>query len=189
MLIFNSKHEINRIISDFLDKMEIPYNTQIKFFYNRYQIKLNEHSISIGHFFKNENNPKIIVKDPNNLIGKKIKINFKTNHGYKLEIISNAEKTIGNLIKSYLDKIDENFNSHRDYKFIEQILFFYKGQKINWYNLNNSNKNSVVTEVNYSITSIGDYFKNDNNPEIFVNDQYNLFLINWNEKKTYYFKK
>ena len=36
--------------------------------------------------------------------------------------------------------------------------------------------------------SIVDYFKYDNNPKIFVNDIYNLLLINWNEKRNIIFK-
>ena len=36
--------------------------------------------------------------------------------------------------------------------------------------------------------NIGTYFKNDNNPTIFVNDPNNLFLINWYQNKNITFQ-
>ena len=65
------------------------YNTRIQFLYNKHQIKF-EGNITIGDYFKNKDSPKIIVNDPDNLIGKKIRITFKTNHGYKHEIYYNT---------------------------------------------------------------------------------------------------
>ena len=62
-----------------------------------------------------------------------------------------------------------------------QIKFLYKGKQINW--LNDDQKNY---KISYNITSIGDYFENDNNPVIFVMDMNNfLSSINVTFKTTY----
>ena len=120
-----------------------------------------------------------------------MQVTFKTNHGYKERIICFSGKTIGNLLRYYLYEIDEIFcynftfleNFNLFTRFIKQIQFFYNGQQINWYI-----EGSFNNDITFSETTISDYFKNDNNPEIFVNDINNLFLINWYEKKHIIFK-
>ena len=160
--------------------------------YNNHNINFDDITI-IEDFFKNDDNPKIFINDPNNLIGKKIKVTFKINNAYTQEIITITEKTIGNLLKTFLGEIDENFDIYSSYlfseyekwtwikKFIMQIKFLYKGKQINW--LNDDQKNY---KISYNITSIGDYFENDNNPVIFVMDMNNfLSSINVTFKTTY----
>ena len=196
LFIFNSKSKINVIKDNFFFGIlfEPNYNDkdQIKFLYNNHNINFDDITI-IEDFFKNDDNPKIFINDPNNLIGKKIKVTFKINNAYTKEIITITEKTIGNLLKTFLGEIDENFDIYSSYlfseyekwtwikKFIMQIKFLYKGKQINW--LNDDQKNY---KISYNITSIGDYFENDNNPVIFVMDMNNfLSSINVTFKTTY----
>ena len=110
---------------------------QIKFLYNNHNINFDDITI-IEDFFKNDDNPKIFINDPNNLICKKIKVTFKINNAYTQEIITITEKTIGNLLKTFLGEIDENFDIYSSYlfseyekwtwikKFIMQIKFLYR---------------------------------------------------------------
>ena len=213
-IIFNSKSNISLLRQNFL--REIGYNIYLgfDFLYKGQKIIkepesfnfINElNNTTIGELFKNENNPIIIVNDKNNVIGKKIKINFETNHGYKHEIIIHNKKTIIELLLSYLGEIDERFtfdkedknlwHSEKDlFEFIDpmnminmknmlmipiayniyiynQIIFIYKGQ-----------------QIIYNRTTIGDYFKNDYSPKIFVKDLYNLFFINWGRNMNVNFK-
>ena len=57
------------------------------------------------------------------------------------------------------------------------MQFLYKGQEIKFYNEYNYRNKEI-----YNIIS-GNYFKDDKNTKIFVNDPYNILLINWFEKK------
>ena len=99
ILIFNSNSRINKIENEFFGEIAHKYGifhyvNRIQFLYNGYEINLNIPFSTIGNFFKNDYYPKIIVNNSNNLINKKIKITFKTNHGYKHEIICFGGKTI-----------------------------------------------------------------------------------------------
>jgi len=57
------------------------------------------------------------------------------------------------------------------------LQFLYKGQEIKFYNEYNYRNKEI-----YDIIS-GVYFIDDKNPTIFINDSYNILLINWFEKK------
>ena len=145
------------------------YNNKFNNFkYNGRKIKFdNNYSTTIGDLFRYDNNPIITVNDSNNLIGKKIKIIFKTNHGYKQEIICHSETTIGNLLKQYLSEIDEifsivsfgmnnmNYMNNMAIKMHYQscynhIQFLYKGHQIDWYNVD-SKTNSIFYNLLLSV--------------------------------------
>jgi len=115
ILFFNSDSTIDEIRKYFLNNIFFGYDFHhefsIKLLYNGQEIYTNNVSGTIGYFFQNDNNPIIIVNDPYNLIGKKVQITFKTNHGYKEKIICYSGKTIGNLLRLYLYEIDENFSN------------------------------------------------------------------------------
>ena len=72
-------------------------NAKINFLYNNCLIRF-DYDMKISEFFQNDNNPKIIIDVPGNLIGKKIKVTFKTNHDSIQEIFTHTGKTIENLI-------------------------------------------------------------------------------------------
>ena len=197
-IAFNSKSDIYAIKINFLYELFKQCSKEhldLKFLYKNYNIKFDDKK-TIEDLFKNDDKPEIFIQDPKNIIGKKIKITFKINNAYTKEIISQTENTIGYLIRTFLIEIDENFNLYpktfifSEYenwimirKFIMQIHFLYKGKPINWF-IDNQQNNKVI----YNITSIGDYFENDNNPVIFVMDTNNylsLFNINITFKTTY----
>ena len=141
-----------------------------EFIYNGKIIKFEDGNISIAGFINNDNNPIIFVNNINNLIGKKIKVDFQTNRGYKHELIINNKKSIIDLFRAYFEEIDDKFNFNiKPYdnlsKIINNIIFEYNGKQIKYMN------------IDYRIT-IDNYFQNDKNPKIYVNDIYNLLLIN-----------
>ena len=189
--IFNSNSNINNIVEVFFAEIssininpEFIYNGPSiifnpEFIYNGKIIKFVDENISIGGFFNNDNNPIIFVNNINNLIGKKIKVDFQTNRGYKHELIINNKKSIIDLFRAYFEEIDDKFNfnynkfdfnfSVKPYdnlsKIINNIIFEYNGKQIKYMN------------IDYRMT-IDNYFQNDKNPKIYVNDIYNLLLIN-----------
>jgi len=183
-IIFNSKSNIFKLIKDFLKEIgfyifdylnfDFLYKGHIINFQFNYNDINKKNYTTLEKFFKNDNNPIIIVNDKNNIVGQKIKINFETNFGYKHEIVIQNKKTVFELLSAYIGEIDDHFyysklnannsdnNSNLIYNF-NQIIFIYKEQQILY--------NSMITIV--------DYFKNDYNPTIFVKDLHNLFFINW----------
>ena len=82
----------------------------MKFFYNNRVIIFDFNSKSIIGDFLNDKNHLIIVNIPNDLIDHKIQVAFKTNHGYKRKMNWNSRKNIGDILKTYLEEIDEIFN-------------------------------------------------------------------------------
>ena len=130
----------------------------------------NEKNI-IDSYFKNDNNPKIFVNDPNNLFlinwnGNK-HIIFKTNHGYINEFdFKNIEKWYI-VIMDYFGRIGHD----RLYK-KDKIQFIYNGQQLSY------KEGFLLVE----------YFKQESNITIFVNDVFNLFPINWNQTKNVIFQ-
>ena len=165
--IFNSKSYFSEIKDNIYD--ELGKGSMIdQYLYKGQQIIFEYINKTIGEFFNNDDRPIVFVNDINNVIGKKIKVNFETNHGYKHEIIINNRKLIEELLNEYFKEVDDN------YIFLLNIYnginFIYKGQLI------------------IKNMSIVDCFKYDNNPKIFVNDINNLLLINWNEKRNIIFK-
>ena len=180
--IFNSNSSIIKMINDFCKEIDNYYQEdRFKFLYNKKYLKIDySNNITLSNLFKNDSNPMVFVNDKNNLIGKKIKVNFETNHGYKHELNINSGYLIGNLLQKYLDEIEEIFDleylslseSEKFIKVKDKIQFSYKGKQI-MYNQNDH---------------LNHYFKNDYNPKIFVNDANNLFLINWNAYRNITFK-
>ena len=186
-LIFNTKSDTWSIKNNFLNEVGV-HGDSIKFFYNNHQMVFNLFfpETIIGDFFKSDKNPLIIVKDPYNLIGHKIQVTFKTNHGYKHKMNVNSGKTIGDILIKYLAIIDEIFiygeQEEKYVKFPKKIKFIYNGKEIKLFD------EKKINNKEYFI-NIGTYFKNDNNPTIFVNDPNNLFLINWYQSKNITFKQ
>ena len=198
LITFNSKSKIDVIKHGFFDELSLnnydDYN-QIKFSYNNHYSNFNDINIiwNIEDFFNYDDNPKIFIDDPKNLIGKKLKVTFKINNAYNKEIITHSKKTIGNLLRIFLNEIDEDFNIYSTIlfspydkwtfikKFVMQIVFLYKGNEIIWLNDDMENK-----KIFYNATFIEDYFKSDNNPVIYVMDKRNcLSPINVTFKTTY----
>ena len=185
LFLFNSKCDISIIKNEFLNNLiDFDYkDDKIQFLYNNSLIRF-DYDMKISEFFQNDNNPKIIIDDPDNFIGKKIQVTFKSNHDCIQEIFIHTGTTIGNLIKTYLDKIDEFYSD--DYKkterieqFMGKIKFYYNNQRIKWYKVEKRNN-----RILYNITTINDCFKNDNNPEIFVKDENNFLKAITVEFKT-----
>ena len=68
---FNINLSVEKLLDCFfvtIGKEQLKGNDKITFMYNKNQIRPNDFNIEIGNYFKNNNNPKIIVKDPKNLI-------------------------------------------------------------------------------------------------------------------------
>ena len=175
-IIFNCKRYVYEIKEKFFNDMEIDDEgdkEKIQFLYKGKEIKFEQNNISIENFFANEKNPIIIVNDIYNLIDKKYKITFETNYGCKHLLTFNGSKTLEDCLESYLEEIDEVFIKEFkiEIKHKKQISFFYNGK-----------------EINFDIITIRNYFENDTNPKIIVNDINNLFLINWDENKIFVFK-
>ena len=195
-IIFNSMANISLIKIKFEEKFfvyqSIKYcnNENFEFLYKGDKIKFDNNNITIGSFLKNDDNPIIMVNDLNKLIDKKIKVKFETNHGYKNEIIIYDKAPINNLLKLYLIEImgDIEFDiflSNKIYKIINEINFIYKEQQIK-YKRDDMQDPNYINELNNN--TICDFFKNDSNPIIFVNDLNNLLLINWNAQRNITFK-
>ena len=131
---------------------------EIQFLYNKKIIEFN--SCKVGEYFnieniKEKNNITIFVNDKNNSI--KIKqITFRDNHGDKVEIMANKRNTIRDLIMRYLGIVEhwELIEREGDIQFL--------------YNQKNLNYNDQ--------TSIEEYFKNEHNPIVKVNDFDDLLL-------------
>ena len=181
-IIFNSKSVVLKLRDNFLEEFDfyIFDSPKFDFFYKGQKLNFSDNNndenctTTLEKFFKNDKNPIIIVNDKNNIIGQKIKINFETNSGYKHEIVIQNKKTIFQLLTSYISEIDDHFyyskfnlnepeNKSNLTYILNQIIFIYKDQQI----------------LNNSMMTIGDFFKNDYNPTIFVKDLNNLFFINW----------
>ena len=181
--MFNVNSNIFEIEYNFYDEVGYSNDNSMYFCYNNSPITFDFHSIltKIGDFFKNNEKPEVMVKDPNNLKGHKIQVTFKTNHGYIHKMYFNSRKKIVDILKAYLEEICEIFIIERMGSleqfniFPNKVQFLYKGQEIKVYY--GYHKNEFYDNI------IDIYFKNDNNPTIFVNDPNNLFLINWFEKK------
>ena len=160
---YNTKMYV--LLSTYLEKIdhfELNKNElskkEIQFLYNKKIIEFN--SYKVGEYFnieniKEKNNITIFVNDKNNSI--KIKqITFRDNHGDKVEIMANKKNTIRDLIMRYLGIVEH-------WELIERegdIQFLY-----NQKNLDYNDK-----------TSIEEYFKNEHNPIVKVNDFYELLL-------------
>ena len=184
VISFNSKSKINDIKYNFFYELFGPnyYNDQIKFLYKNHEIKSYDKSKieNINHLFKKDDNPKIIIDDPNNVIGKKLKVTFKINNADSQEIITHTKDIIGNLIRKFLNEIDGNFNLYPTFiydpydnwscskKFLSNVQFLYNGKEIYWFN-----DNQQGNEIIYNSISIENYFKHDNNPEIIIMDKNN----------------
>ena len=186
-LFFNKLSKISNIKYNFCDEAGYYINDEINFIYNNCQIIFDSDlsvisKITIGEFFKNNEKPQIIVKDPYNLNGGKIQVTFQNNHGNVQKFYVDRRSKIGDIVEGYLQQINEIFiKKLLDIKlfnmFRKKVQFFYKGQEIKVY----YDYKFLINEI-YDII-IAKYFKDDINPTIFVNDPYNIFLINWYEKK------
>ena len=125
-----------------------------------------DYRITIDNYFKNDKNPKIYVNDIYNLLlinwnaGRSIV--FKTNHGYTNKLF--IKNTVDcNQMVEYFCKIIGYERIYRK----DKLQFMYNGKQIR----------------NDPYITIGQCFQNDSNPLIFVNDIYNLLLINWKQTK------
>ena len=180
LLIFNNNADIYCIRSEFCHEFGYYKDDPIEFFYNNHRIKFNllSYKTTIGKFFKNNEKPELIVKIPYYFI---IQVTFKTNHRYIQKKCFNSCFKIGDILSQYLEQICEIFIGIEDNKkfqiFPNKVQFLYKGQEIKFYDEDNSRNKKI-----YDIIS-GNYFKDDKNPTIFINDPYNILLINWFEKK------
>ena len=136
--------------------------------YNCNRFVLND--ITIYDYFKNDNNPKIFVNDKNNLFfinwNQERNIIFKTNHGNTNILAFYNTEVCSGIKEKYLITFGHEKLYHRDL-----LQFIYNGKQI-------------IYEAN---TTIGQCFQNELNPTIFVNDIYNLLLIDWNQTKNFTF--
>ena len=76
-----------------------------------------ENNSNFGEYFKNDQNPTIIIKNSENVI-KLVNITFKDNHGNQLKIIANHDLTINRLLNKYCCEINI-------YSKEEEIQFIY----------------------------------------------------------------
>ena len=111
------------------------------------------------------------MNDPNNLFlinwnaGKHII--FKTNLGYISELFPKNVESISSVIWDYFQEIGHTKLYRKD-----KIQFIYNCQKM----------------IYGENTTIGQYFLQESNPIIFVNDVYNLFSINWDQTRNIIFQ-
>ena len=141
---------LNEYLSE-IDHFGLNIN-EIQFIYNNSMLNYNQ------IFNEFNNNITIYVNDINNLI-KIIKIIFQDNHGDKIEIIANKKKTIKELIKRYLEKVDHEELTENERK--DEIQFLYNQKKLDY------NDNTIIE----------DYFKSNINPVIQVNDFDGMLLV------------
>ena len=151
----------------FLAELEHPIDlSQIKFFYKGKLFNSSNDSM-LNEFFKDENNPIVDVEDVNKLIGKSINIIFQTNHGDKRTLIKNSKWTIEKLLGFYLYEMFPNLLIGKN-----KIEFFYN--------------NKQIKPGNASI--LEEFFENESNPIINVNDKDNILLIKRENEITVTFK-
>ena len=145
----------------------------IQFLYNNINIDYNDQT-NIDEYFKDsiqngENDIRIYVNDINNLI-KLIKIKYEDNHNKKVEILFKKKDPIENIIKRYLYHIRRS----------ELVGIVISGEIQFVYNNNNLDC--------YDNTTLEEYFNNDNNPIIHINDLNDLLISEKIEKYNITFK-
>ena len=131
-LLYNNKN----IEYEYIDNYGFKTDTPIEAYFNIDYTKIK------NEFY-------IYVNDINNIIKT---YTFKDNHGVKVEIIFNKKKTIKELIKKYLKKV--NHSELTDIERKDEIQFIY-------------NQKKLECDDN---TKIENYFNIENNPIIQVND-------------------
>ena len=125
-----------------------------------------DYRITIDNYFQNDKNPKIYVNDIYNLLlinwnaGRSIV--FKTNHGYTNKLFIKNTVDCNQMVEYFCKIIGYERICRKD-----KLQFMYNGKQIR----------------NDPYITIGQCFQNDSNPLIFVNDIYNLLLINWKQTK------
>ena len=180
IFVNDDNREIYILLSDYLREIDQPIDAkEIQFLYKN---KIIEYVYDISHLFKIisgdtsnyvknttideyfkidhtkiNNEFHIFANDINNLI-KVTKITFKYNQTDKLETFINKKKTIKELIIKYFEKMNhkEIIELQRE----NEIEFKYNQKYIKY----------------YDNTTIEEYFKNDSNPIIQVNDDDEMLL-------------
>ena len=131
--------------------------------------------MTIGDFFKNDYNPTIFVKDLNNLFfinwDADRCITFQTNHGNINKLVIKNSKACYEMIFNYFISIGYEKLFKKDI-----IQFFYNNKKID-------NPSRFNFYNNDFCMTVGQLFQSDSNPIVFVNDIYNLLLIDWNQTR------
>ena len=92
---------LEQLLIKYLDEIDhselVDRNDKIQFLYNTQQLKFGDKT-TIGQLFSNENNPTILVMDPNNLLSnnssKKINTVFENSDGTKITIVVNYGTTV-----------------------------------------------------------------------------------------------
>ena len=137
-------------------KLEINPKIQkyIKFFYKEEDITSKYETLE--QYFKNDQNPTIIIKDAENVI-KLFNVTFKDNHENQLIITANHDMTINRLLNEYCNEIKIYSDEKKEIQFI--------------YNKKNIKHDDQST--------LGNYFNIDRNNDIFisVNDKKNVINI------------
>ena len=180
---------MNYFISSFLNgKIGIfNYNTNFfnyfKFFYNGEEITKQYEPVE--NTFKNDPNPKINIIDTNNVI-KLIRVIFNDNYGNHVEIISNYEERIVDLLKRYLLKFESNI-----YEITKNDIQFIYNNKI--IELGDDYTNNKSTLRNYFKLDKGKennhIFISVNNKNNILNKRYVTFKDNHGDKvKIFYLK-
>ena len=138
----------------------------IKLLYRGQEISKYDVFITIEKFFKNDKNPIISVNDLNYLFlinwNAKKHIIFKTNYGHINDFIVKNIYFFPELMSLYFKIIGQEILVSS-----KKIQLLYSGKKIK----------------HKSFTTIGQCFPKESEVIIFVNDPYNLFLMDWNQNK------